>query len=155
AGEAKAKRRLLRWRLHTLLADLTGDLLHYYEAVHARPDLPRSLGELGCALGQNKQVVAAVEHLRRAAAGNPFDPVAAGALFQALTDLGDEEGARRLARDRQLLCQAAPGLVESEDWFAQARPTGDELASLVILCCNQVALTRLCLESVLRHTRSP
>jgi GT2 family glycosyltransferase len=29
------------------------------------------------------------------------------------------------------------------------------MASLIILCCNQVDLTRQCLESVLRHTRPP
>jgi GT2 family glycosyltransferase len=34
-------------------------------------------------------------------------------------------------------------------------PAGDELVSLIILCCNQLAYTRLCLESVLRHTRAP
>jgi hypothetical protein len=28
AGEQAAKRELLRWRLHTLLAELTGDLAH-------------------------------------------------------------------------------------------------------------------------------
>jgi len=154
-GEAHAKRRLLRWRLHSVLADLTGDLLHYHEAVHARPDIPATQAALGCALGRTKQVVAAAEHLRAAAAANPFDHDAARALHQALTELGDQEGACRLARDRQLLAEAAAGRVAREDWFRDARPVGDELASLVILCCNEVAVTRLCLESVLRHTRPP
>jgi GT2 family glycosyltransferase/tetratricopeptide (TPR) repeat protein len=31
----------------------------------------------------------------------------------------------------------------------------DQLASLVILCCNEVTCSRLCLNSVLRHTRTP
>lgn len=30
----------------------------------------------------------------------------------------------------------------------------DELTSIIILCCDQLAVTRLCLESVLRHTPS-
>jgi glycosyltransferase involved in cell wall biosynthesis/Flp pilus assembly protein TadD len=34
-------------------------------------------------------------------------------------------------------------------------PAGDELASVIILCCNQLDFTRLCLESVLCHTRAP
>jgi GT2 family glycosyltransferase len=33
--------------------------------------------------------------------------------------------------------------------------SGHELASILILCCNELAYTRLCLESVLGHTRSP
>ena len=32
---------------------------------------------------------------------------------------------------------------------------GSGLAPLVILCCGQLPYTRLCLESVLRHTRAP
>jgi glycosyltransferase involved in cell wall biosynthesis/Tfp pilus assembly protein PilF len=33
-------------------------------------------------------------------------------------------------------------------------PTGGELASIIILCCNQLDYTRECLESVLRYTRA-
>jgi GT2 family glycosyltransferase/Flp pilus assembly protein TadD len=36
-----------------------------------------------------------------------------------------------------------------------ANATGSELASLIILCCDQLDYTKLCLESVLRHTRLP
>jgi glycosyltransferase involved in cell wall biosynthesis/Tfp pilus assembly protein PilF len=39
--------------------------------------------------------------------------------------------------------------------FAEPRPTGNELASLIILCCNQLNYTRECLESVLQNTRQP
>ncbi len=38
---------------------------------------------------------------------------------------------------------------------ATDRPAATELALLVILCCDQLECTRLCLESVLRHTRQP
>ncbi len=62
---------------------------------------------------------------------------------------------RRLARDRALLYQATPALGPAEEWFADAPPAGDELASLIVLCCDQFAYTRLCLDSVLRHTHTP
>src|SRR5204863_361005 len=62
---------------------------------------------------------------------------------------------RRLARDRRRLHQAAPQVVPAEPWFGEDTPAGGELASLIILCCNEADYTRLCLESVLRHTRRP
>ena len=40
----------------------------------------------------------------------------------------------------------------SESW---ERPDGSELASIIVLCCNQLDYTRQCLESVLQHTRPP
>lgn len=72
AAEAQMKAALLRWRLHTLLADLTGELVHHYEAALARPDLPVSQATLGCALARGGRVAEAVEHLRQAVAANPF-----------------------------------------------------------------------------------
>ena len=42
-----------------------------------------------------------------------------------------------------------------EPWFTGALPPEDDRASIVILCCNEIEATRLCLESVLRWTRSP
>src|SRR5262249_31705484 len=80
AGEAHVKRDLLRWRLHGLLAGLTDDLVHYYEAAAARPDLPTARAALGCALARAKHVDEAVAHLRFAAEANPFDRDAARAL---------------------------------------------------------------------------
>jgi glycosyltransferase involved in cell wall biosynthesis/Tfp pilus assembly protein PilF len=93
--------------------------------------------------------------LRQAVLDNPLDGAAAGALFQALGAAGDGPGQRRLARARRLLHAAAPQAVPAEAWWTEAAPVGDELASLVILCCDQLDYTRLCLESVLRHTRVP
>jgi GT2 family glycosyltransferase/tetratricopeptide (TPR) repeat protein len=155
AAEARAKRDLLRWRLHALLADLTGDLLHYYEAAAVRPDLPSTQAALGCALARTKHPLQAVSHLRRAVTADPFDADAARALFHVLGEAGDADGQRRLARDRRLLHQAAPGAVEAEPWFVNTPPVGDELASIIVLCCNQLEYTRLCLESVRRCTRPP
>src|SRR5262249_10445401 len=97
----------------------------------------------------------AVAHLRQAVADNPFDADAARPLYQALGQVGDTDGQRRLARDRRLLARAAPQVVPVEDWFAEAGLVGGPLASILVLCCNQLEYTRLCLESVLRHTRPP
>jgi GT2 family glycosyltransferase len=133
---------------------LTGDLAHYYEAALLRPDLPPTRAALGCAMARAGRMVEAAGHLRCAVAADPFDRAAARALFQVLTDLGDAS-ARRLARARLLLHRAAPAAVPAESWFVNPAPAGDELASLVILCCDQLEYTRLCLESVLRHTRTP
>jgi hypothetical protein len=70
--EAQAKRMLLRWRLHGLLADLPGDLVHYHEAVLERdlrllhleeqehPEHPFALFNLGTVyrdLGQYAQAL--------------------------------------------------------------------------------------------------
>jgi tetratricopeptide (TPR) repeat protein len=116
--EALAKRLLLRWRLHVLLGDLTGELVHYHEAALARPDLPGSRAALGCALGRAKRPLEAVPHLDFAVAANPLDRRAAQALYQALTDAGDADTARQLVAHRRLLHRAAPGVVPAEPWFA-------------------------------------
>jgi GT2 family glycosyltransferase/Flp pilus assembly protein TadD len=155
AAEFQAKRDLLRSRLHLLLAELTGDLNHYYEAALTQPGLPPVRAALGCALGRASRFAEAVDHLRWAVTENPFDLEGARALFPALGSAGDPCGQRRLARDRRLLAQVAPQVVPQEPWFADAPLVGDELASIIILCCNQLDYTRRCVDSVLRHTRAP
>src|SRR5262249_58482258 len=65
----------------------------------------------------------------------------------------DGRGQRRLAHQRRLLAQAAPQAVPPENWFLNVPPPGEELASIIILCCNQREYTKGCLENVLRHTR--
>jgi GT2 family glycosyltransferase/tetratricopeptide (TPR) repeat protein len=154
-AETLAKANLLRWRLHSLLGDLTGDQTHYYESVLARPDLPGTQAALGCALANNGQFGQAVAHLRQGVGDNPFDLQAAQALFQALGAAGDGIGQRRLADDRRLLAKAAPQIVPAEPWIERVPPTGGELASIIVLCCNQVDYTKRCLESVFSHTDSP
>ena len=155
-AEARAKADLLRWRLHGLLGELTGDLAHYREAALARPALAPGLAALGCcALGRAGKPAEAVPHLRRAVEADPFDRAAARALGQASRDAGDAEGARRLAADRRLLRRAAPQAVPEEPWFAEAAAADGGLTSIVVLCCNELEYTRLCLESVLRRTRPP
>jgi glycosyltransferase involved in cell wall biosynthesis len=153
-AETLAKQQLLRGRLHQLLAELTGELHHHYEAVVACPALPTPRAALGRALLHTGRPAAAVCHLRQAVTANPFDAETARTLYQVLGVLEDADGLRRLARSRRLLGQAAPQL-PVEDWFVQAPPVGDELAAILVLCCNQRDDTRLCLESVLQHTRSP
>ena len=97
----------------------------------------------------------ALDHLRPAVAGNPLDRAAARACFQALNTVGDAEGTTPLIEEQRDLWQACPSLVPAEAWFSPPRPKGNELASIIILCCNQLEYTRQCLESVLRHTREP
>jgi len=154
-AEARAKAELVRWRLQALLGSLTAGVHHNYEAAILRPDLPVTRAALGCALARAKQFPAAVPHLRFAVAGNPFDLDAARALFEVFGAVGDQDGQRRLAADRRQLCRSATKAVPAEKWFMDCPPAGDELASIIILCCNQLEYTRLCLESVLRHTRQP
>jgi GT2 family glycosyltransferase/Flp pilus assembly protein TadD len=153
-SELQAKRNLLRWQLHLRLGELTGDLAHYYEAVLARPDLPGSRAALGCALSRNGRFVEARSHLEFAVAAQPFDRPAVTALADVLYQLGDGEARERLSKSRRLLSKAAPGILPAEEWFA-APLQADDLASIIILCCNEVECTRLCLESVRRHTRQP
>jgi GT2 family glycosyltransferase/Tfp pilus assembly protein PilF len=154
SAEVRAKRRLIRWRVHALLGELTGDLAHREEAVLARPDLPGSAA-LGEALAAAGRLPEAVPHLRASIDTNPFDLHSAKTLFEVLGRLEETDGQRRLARDARRLHAAAPEIVADERWFREAPPVGDELASLIILCCNEVEYTRQCLESVLRNTRPP
>jgi len=155
AREAQAKLRLVKWRLSLLLAELTGDVAYGYEAVLARPDLPVSRAMLGVNLLKAGRAAESIEHLRQAAHADPFDNQAARLLFQAYGAAQRGLDQRRLARERRLLLRAAPQAVQADGWITQCPPVGDELASIIILCCNQVEYTRQCLESVLRHTRPP
>src|SRR5207245_4421014 len=74
-------------------------------------------------------------------------------LFQACADQPRRQ--RRLVLERRLLHTAAPALIPAQDWYLKTPPSGEELASIIVLCCNEVECTKLCLESVLRHTRTP
>jgi GT2 family glycosyltransferase/Flp pilus assembly protein TadD len=146
---------LLRWRLYALLAEWTGELSYAYEAALLRPDLSATKAVLGRALLNAGQPNEALTHLRSALAGNPLDRRLALDCFKALRTLGDRDGVRRLVEDRRDLARACPSLVPAEAWFAEPRPTGDELASIIVLCCDQLDYTRGCLESLLRCTRAP
>jgi glycosyltransferase involved in cell wall biosynthesis/predicted Zn-dependent protease len=155
AGEARAKTQLLRWRVYALLGLLTGETAYLYEAALARPDLAPTRAALGRMLALAGRPGDAALELRAALEANPFDCATARDLFEALKAAGEDRACRRLAQERRLLAQVAPALVRLEDWFVECPPLGNELTSLVILCCNQLDFTRQCLESVLRHTRAP
>ncbi len=118
--EIRAKLALLRWRLHSLLAELTGDLLHRHEAALARPDLPPTRAALGCALGEAKRPQEAVPHLHYAVEQNPFDRSAARALYQALIDAGKTVEAEAFRQERLLLRRAAPSVVPADDWLMRS-----------------------------------
>jgi glycosyltransferase involved in cell wall biosynthesis/Flp pilus assembly protein TadD len=119
ANELQAKAQILRWRLHLLLGDLTGEVRHYVEAADAQPEVPVSWAALGCALGRHGRVTEAVPHLQRAVDGNPFDLDAARALFQALGMAGIHAEQEAFARARRHLALAAPQLVPAEPWHAE------------------------------------
>jgi GT2 family glycosyltransferase len=165
-AELRAKKLWLRWRLHTLLASLSEsrpgqpggtpsvpDLCHYHEAALARPDLPGTRASLGCALARAGRIHEALPHLRQAVTDDPFDADAARALYHALGEVGNDRAQRRLAHQQKTLATLAPGLLRTEAWFENPPPVGDELTSIIILCCNEVNCSRTCLESVLANTR--
>lgn len=155
AAESAEKHALLRWRLHALLGELTGDLAHHYEAHLACPASASARAALGAALLRAGRPVEAATHLRVAVAVHPLSAAAGRACFEALAAAGAVDDQRALAHDYRLLSAAAPGLVPPEPWFADAAPPEDDLASVIVLCHNQAAYTRACLESVLRNTRRP
>jgi len=159
-AQAAARRDVLAWWLHMLVGDLDpgAGVAPYYESVLCPPDLARGRAALGCALARDGRVDLAAGHLAAAIATNPFDRRAATAYFQILGDAGRADDQAAFAVDRRLLHAAAPGLVPMEPWLAPPpppRPTGQELASIVIPCHGQADCTRACLESVLRFTRAP
>jgi len=153
-AEAAAKVQLLRWRLHLELAQLSGDIAHYYEAVMARPDLPISQAALGCALARQGRLPEGLPRLREAVARNPFDLTACRAYGQLLQDTGLHDQRSAFCRKRRLLSKSAPGMVPAESWFME-EAANNALASIVVLCCNEVESTQACLESVRRHTKRP
>ncbi len=145
----------LRGQLHSLLADLTGELSHFQAAAFARPDSAPARAALGCAFARAGRFAESLEHLRFAVRADPFDRPAARAFFQALADAGAIRERAEFARGQLQLHRAAPDLVPLEDWFRDALPDGTELASILVLCCNELAYTRQCLDAVLANTRAP
>ncbi len=135
-AELTHKRALVRWRLHGLLGDLTGDLAHYESHAAARRDLPTGRAALGCGLARAKYLEMALPHLRAAVDGNPFDTQAARAFYQCLRDAGQLDRASRFAEARRRLASAAPNLVPVEAWFSEAglaiaQATAESLAVVI------------------------
>ena len=154
-SEAKAKSQLLRWRLHQVLAALTGEISHYHEAVLARPDLPNTRAALGCALGRASQPRLALSHLRIAVDGDPLDLQAARALHQAMVDVGLLDAAARFREERELLAKAAPSVMPWEEWItpkrkpiSQDRTSRKSRVSLCMIVRNEEANLPNCLASV-------
>lgn len=123
-AERQAKFQLLRWRLHTLLGELTGDLIHFQEAAHLRPELGPTQAALGCALGRAGRADLAIVPLTQAVHANPFDMDAARALAQALLQTGAVTERCRLVEEYRRLAQAAPQVVSIEPWFAEEPVAG-------------------------------
>ncbi len=129
AAEAREKANLVRWRVHALVAELTGDLPHFLEAALAWPELSLTRAALGCALGRAGRPAEAAVHLEHAVRDNPIDGAAARAYAQALIDSGDGPGFVRLARARRLLARAAPGLVPADPLFFTPEPAPERMES--------------------------
>jgi tetratricopeptide (TPR) repeat protein len=146
--EVRDKCNLLRWRLHALLADLTGDLVHFHEAAVARPDLPTCRAALGCALARTGRFAEAAGHLRYACEANPFDRIAARACFQALTDSGDLLGAKDFSRMQRLLHAAALLVVPPEWWFVSDERARNEEAPSSI---NNARVPRVSLCMIVKN----
>ncbi|MFO0938678.1 MAG: glycosyltransferase [Gemmataceae bacterium] len=155
AGERRAKHALLQARVYTRLGDLTGESSAYESALRFCPDESGTQMALGCAYARAGKMKEAIPLLRSVLEKNPFYFAAARAYFQAALDAGHMTLAQSIARDRRRLRQAAPDLIPDEVWFATEKPVGDELTSIIILCCNQFEVTKQCLESLFAHTRLP
>jgi hypothetical protein len=108
AGEREAKFRLVRWRLHSVLAALTDDLEHYRAALRLRDDLWVSHAALGRALVRAREPAEGARYLRRAADLNPFDEFVLPDLLDALRLAGDAGEERAAAEELRLLRRAAP-----------------------------------------------
>jgi tetratricopeptide (TPR) repeat protein len=121
-AEAVAKVVLLRWRLHALLLDLTGDPVHAYEAFHARPDLPPACAALGRALARTGHPWEALGYLRQAVTENPLDRVSAGALYHVFSQTGGEENRLAFLAQQRLLHGILPDFVPLEDWLREGTP---------------------------------
>jgi glycosyltransferase involved in cell wall biosynthesis/tetratricopeptide (TPR) repeat protein len=119
AAEAHDKSQLLRWRLHQLLADATGDLVHFFQAHEAKPDLVVSQRALGLALGRANRPAEALPYFRAAYKQNPFERDGAVAYSNCLLQLGLTADQQTLVQDRQNFAKAAPDLIPMEPWFAR------------------------------------
>ncbi len=163
-GEKRDKLVLLRFRLHTLLADWTGDPVHAYEAYRLRPDLPASSAALGLLLLRVNHLHEAIPYLKQTLERNPFHRVVARSLFAALGQVGAREAQSRLAQERELFANTAPQLVLREDWFSKiavetsarkgaapslpATPRLQPRVSLTMIVRNEENNLPACLQSV-------
>ena len=146
-GEKQSKRQILRCWLHSLLGDLTGELKHFEAAALARPDLAVFQAAWGCALALHGHWDQARPLLQKAVAVNPFDRQAARALSQMLNDSHEWVQRSQFAQRQLDLHRTAPAQIPMEEWFRTPPLSGQERASIIVLACNQVEFTRLCLDS--------
>jgi tetratricopeptide (TPR) repeat protein len=146
-AELQDRYRLLLWRAHTQLANLTHDLAHAYEVALLRPNLPTGLVLLGKALAGAQRHEEAACHLRAALDANPFDREAALALFQALTQLQNESGRRRLARERWPELEEGAGRLEGE---TKTQVDGRVLRARALLARREFGAARTLLEEIVQ-----
>jgi glycosyltransferase involved in cell wall biosynthesis/tetratricopeptide (TPR) repeat protein len=119
AGEASAKATLIRWRVYTMLGQITGDPIHFYGAYAVQPDLTPTCALLGTALTRQSRFTEALPHLEAALSANPLNTGTARTLHDAYGRLGMTARHMALARARRQLTAAAPGLVRPEVCYAE------------------------------------
>src|SRR5262245_59882842 len=118
------------------------ELEAYRVAAETCPEIPAARAALGCARARGGHFAEGIGHIRYAVEHDPFDGPAARALEAALAAAGDEAGAEEARGRRRVLAKAAPKLVADPGPPAAAPAearTG--LASLIVLCCNEVEVT--------------
>ena len=151
-AEAREKQRILRWRVCELLGRLTGEPDWWQEAVRRKKELPSSRTNLAKALLQSGKPQQALAQVSETAVIHPLHRAAVRTLYNTLSALGETEQLQSLIHSRRLLRRLMPDHVPQEPWFSRPEET---LTSIIVLCCNQLDYSRLCLNSVLRHTHSP
>jgi hypothetical protein len=133
-AEAQAKRRLLRWGLHTLLSRVPGASPEQSQlASMARSDLPSTQGALASACYRIMRHPDAIAAFWQELSVNPLDNEASRGLVQVLAEFGDFPSLALLAERRRLLSSVAPTDVPPASWFQTLPPaTGRPLRVAVI-----------------------
>ena len=112
-------------------------------APNCRPVAPRSAAPWPAAVVSKSARALAV-----CGDGQPLRPARGHGILSSPHGCGQRPRRARFARTQRHLHRAAAPMIPATARFLEAPPPGDELASLIILCCNEVHFTRRCLESV-------
>lgn len=128
-NESTAKVKILRWRLHRLLARLHGDVEHALIAHSYQPESASAQIEVGCALARKGRVHDAIPFVQQALQTNPMDNDAARVLFDLLGRAGYSADGDRLIDERRRLHERHPNVVPLEAWFIAPSAVASSLSS--------------------------
>jgi hypothetical protein len=133
-AEAQAKKRLLRWGLHLLLARLPGASPEQAQlASMARSDLPSTQGALAAACYRIVRHPDAIAAFQAELAINPLDSEATRGLVQVLSEFGDFPSLALFAERRRLLSAVAPNDVPPAAWFQPAPPAAGRTLRVAVI----------------------